>query len=490
VRANQVVTAEEQAARESLLQAHLERRAQLPRPAGLGAAAGPASVVDAAVPDAGTESSAREISPQAPDTFTITVDTVPPTATGASSIMEPTEAQSGAIVFYTGNWFAAASGDGGTTWLPIDPYAQYTGADGFCCDQDVVHDAGRDQWDWVQLGRTATQQLNVSTDGTTTWCSYLQDPSNIGIANGSFDQPRLTYTDNYLYIIDNIYHVTTGAFITQSVQRWPLDALQTCSVFNFNYWTGLSGWAGAATGATTTAYIGDHRGFNNQFRIWYIPETAPNGAVNTAMFFADRAIAVFNFENRNGRCTAAPGGVNWVARSDSRVLTGAIIRGEERGESRSFHTQQVVFMWNAREGGGFAQPYVEAAGFRLSDLAYSTRPLWWNSGACVHYPSLSSARTDTLGLTQTYSDAGTNPSVLCSGSLTTSIRSRQAGQRTTSCALVAARPLAGATTSAIPGSNRSARAGRVRATRWPGGCRHQASGSSIGAGINPASTAG
>jgi hypothetical protein len=413
VRTSHVVSGQELASRESILQEHLERRANLPNHAGVGTAGGPTAAVAAAAPEAGTESTARAITVQAPGTFTVSVNSVPPTVTGATNVMEPTEAQSGANVFYTGNWFAAQSGDGGTTWTPVDPYAQYLGVDGFCCDQEVVHDAGRDQWDWVQLGNRNTQQLNVSTDGTSTWCSYLQDPSIIGIANGSFDQPRLTYTNNYLYITNNIFStIAPFSFITQSVQRWPLDVLQTCGPLGFDYWTGLSGWAGAANGGTTTAYIGDHRGFNNQFRIWYIPETAPSGAVNTTMFFADRAIPAFNFENANGVCTATPGGVNWVARSDSRIETGAIIRGEERAESRSLRNEQVVFMWNAAQGGGFPQPYVEAAGFRLWDLAYATRPLWWSGSACVHYPALSSARTDTLGLTQTYSDAGTNPSVL------------------------------------------------------------------------------
>jgi hypothetical protein len=170
-------------------------------------------------------------------------------------------------------------------------------------------------------------------------------------------------------------------------------------------------------------------------------------------------------------------------------LTGAIIRGEERGESRSFHTQQVVFMWNAREGGGFAQPYVEAAGFRLSDLAYSTRPLWWNSGACVHYPSLSSARTDTLGLTQTYSDAGTNPSVLFG--IVDDFDTFPPGWAENYFLRVGGGTAASwgdyvRNSGFEPFSTGWASAGHTMA----GGCRHQASGSSIGAGINPASTAG
>src|ERR1700738_1743837 len=94
-RASRASSAQENASRESILQQHLDRRAHIPNHAGVGvAAAGSRAAVAAAAPDAGTESVARAISAQAPGTFTVTVDSVPPTATGAADVMEPTEAQS------------------------------------------------------------------------------------------------------------------------------------------------------------------------------------------------------------------------------------------------------------------------------------------------------------------------------------------------------------------------------------------------------------
>jgi hypothetical protein len=54
---------------------------------------------------------------------------------------EPSVANSGKYVFYTGNKYAARSTDGGATWRYLDPKSDF---DKFCCDQDVIYDKSRD----------------------------------------------------------------------------------------------------------------------------------------------------------------------------------------------------------------------------------------------------------------------------------------------------------------------------------------------------------
>jgi hypothetical protein len=47
----------------------------------------------------------------------------------------------GNVVFYTGNWYAALSSDGGNTFQYVDPFTAFPDPPnmGFCCDQVVQY---------------------------------------------------------------------------------------------------------------------------------------------------------------------------------------------------------------------------------------------------------------------------------------------------------------------------------------------------------------
>ena len=87
---------------------------------------------------AGTQSN---VPPEIPSTLTILRSSPLAPTTGQSTINEPSVAQSGAYVFYTGNWYAARSTSGGAGWSYLNPYADMPD---FCCDQDVIVDRSRD----------------------------------------------------------------------------------------------------------------------------------------------------------------------------------------------------------------------------------------------------------------------------------------------------------------------------------------------------------
>src|SRR5262245_29935386 len=59
----------------------------------------------------------------------------------ASNVGEPSMAVNDQVVFYTGNWYAAMSSDGGKTFRYIDPATAFQASDPpnshFCCDQVV-----------------------------------------------------------------------------------------------------------------------------------------------------------------------------------------------------------------------------------------------------------------------------------------------------------------------------------------------------------------
>ncbi len=309
-----------------------------------------------------------------------------------SVVNEPSLAQAGGVVFFTGNWYAARSTDGGLSWSYANPFADM--AD-FCCDQDVVYDRGRNLLLWYRqaVGNQTGQNrfvLSVSTDRGETWCSYSVSPTNLNSSwntNQRFDFPHLGLSNNYLYI-----HTGMGGTEAPSavVLRFPLDALAICSGFSFWWWDQVSYWGGPAQGATTTMYYGDHRGQEDSFRVYAQPEDS------TSIFWADVSIPRWLLEQ--GDTCPSPDGQNWCSRSDSVVRAGWVSRGS------------VGFMWHARAGNGFPYPYLEAATFDEEDMTYIGRPYVWNGSGTWHYPFISPNARGDLGLTAYFGSSSTYPS--------------------------------------------------------------------------------
>src|SRR5205085_2617638 len=70
----------------------------------------------------------------------------------ASSVGEPSVAINGNVVFYTGNWYAAVSSNGGKTFRFIDPAKSFPNPNPhskFCCDQVVHYISKIDTFVWL-----------------------------------------------------------------------------------------------------------------------------------------------------------------------------------------------------------------------------------------------------------------------------------------------------------------------------------------------------
>lgn len=77
----------------------------------------------------------------------------------ASHVCEPSTAINDKVVFYTGNWFAAVSVDGGTTFKYADPFTTFPNPPGmsFCCDQVVHYIKSIDTFIWLlQYGQDSS----------------------------------------------------------------------------------------------------------------------------------------------------------------------------------------------------------------------------------------------------------------------------------------------------------------------------------------------
>ena len=352
----------------------------------------PISAAPVAGPALGTDTAGAGPAPQAPGTFTKFRASKLGPSTGSSNINEPSVAQAGQNVVYTGNWYAARSTDAGATWSYVNPYADF--AD-FCCDQDVVYDKGRDIFLWFRQGVvpfSGTQnvfKLGVSGNGGASFCTYTVAPTNVSgvFTNREFDYPHLALSNNFLYISTNMFF-TGGDFDQMLLLRWPLDALATCSGFSYSFWGASTGWTWTPVenGVTTQMYLGDHVD-TSTFRVYRQPESS------TTLFWVDRTIDAWTFTNRDGSCPVL-GGRNPCLRADQRVLSGWVrsLGDGQEGE------REIGFFWNVKEGGGFPFPYVNAAVFRERDQVYTGQPLIWNENYAWHYAAAAPNRRGDLGI--------------------------------------------------------------------------------------------
>jgi hypothetical protein len=327
---------------------------------------------------------AQAVSPMADNTFTIFRYTSLYPTTGSSPINEPAHATSGKNVFYTGNWYAARSTNGGASWSYLNPYADFPR---FCCDQDIVYEPGRDLFLWYRQGIYTSSiganeiKLGVSNNGGASFCTYTLRPTNLssGFTSQWFDYPHLALSNNYLYITTNMFSAG-GSFLRMALLRFPLNSLAACAGFSFPYWTQTSGWSWTPVqGATTTMYLGDTASSSGTFRVYTQSEA------NTTLSLSSRSIPAWTFTNRNGSCPV-PSGVNPCARPDQRITAGWVAKNV------------IGFFWNVKQGAGFPYPYVNAALFSESSKTYLGRPFIWNPSFAFQYGAASPNVRGDLGI--------------------------------------------------------------------------------------------
>ena len=322
----------------------------------------------------------------APNTLNIwRQSTLAPTS-GNSDINEPSLGNGGKYVWYSGNWYAARSVDGGVSWSYTNPASSMPD---FCCDQDVIYDKSRDQLIWYRQGlyQPASGRnrfiLSRSIDGGATWCSWSFYPTtfNSGWTNQWFDYPHLALSNDYLWLTTNRIAGGGNSVNLSVLARASLDTIRSCTSLGMTYWTQSSGrtWT-PVQGARETMYVGRIEN-TSTLVVYWVPESS------TTLSAVSRTIPTWT--NAAMVCTL-PNGNNPCARSDSRIKVGWVGKGV------------IGFFWNVAAGGGFPMPYVNAATFRESDKAYLGRPYIWccSSGTSFawHYAAASPNERGDLGI--------------------------------------------------------------------------------------------
>lgn len=315
----------------------------------------------------------------------------------ASHVDEPSLASNGDVVFYTGNWYAAISTDGGATFSYVDPYHAFPDPPGmgFCCDQIVQYIEKIDTFVWLlqytqdpdgeNIQRLAFAKTDDAKQGR--WQIFDITPQSLGLPKVFLDFPDLAVGENMLY-------VTTNGFLGQNwtasvLVRLPLSDIASGTITaqhaisreNFNF--------RVAQFCGTRAFWASHQD-TSTLRVFSWDESATQPA------FVDVTVASWEGDNFVSR---TPDGFNWLGRSDPRMV-GATQSGSE-----------LWFAWNASGGGANNRPnpYVQIARLNADDFSVIDNINIWDPNVAIAYAALSTNATGEVGISYMMGGGGQYP---------------------------------------------------------------------------------
>ena len=310
-----------------------------------------------------------------------------------STVTEPSVANKGPTVFYTGNWFAARSDNYGANWKYINPLQ---GMSDFCCNQDVIYDKKYKIFLWYRQGIKDVNGenrfiLSVSKDAKT-WTSYSVTPSAINSSwkKNWWDYPALALSDSKLYISSNMFD-KNKIFVQSVMLQLDLKDLSMSSKVHFQYYSESSQFNYTPVqGATKIMYWAVHN-TNAQMKLYKWDETSNIISIGYRNHPA--------FQWGEMKCPG-PDQLNWCERSDSRILAGWVRDGE------------VAFAWNVKQGGSFNYPYVNVIIFKENGLTYKSNPIMWNPTTAWMFPSFAPNFSDgQIGVVAYYGGGSFYPSI-------------------------------------------------------------------------------
>lgn len=318
------------------------------------------------------------------------------TSTQTSNIDEPTTAVSGENVFYTGNWFASLSNDGGTNWSLVDPFTKLpSAAGGFCCDQIILYDPTRDIWIWVlqYLQKDGGNIFRVAvsrgaTFGTWYWWDFSPKALNDTWTDMWFDYPDASIGNNHLYLTFNAFN-GANSWLRSFAFKLPLDTLKSGASLGYQWFTTTSNGSLRLTqGAGGTMYFASHNA-SSTMRVFSWPETG------AGVSWFDVGIGAWS----PGPYSApGPGGAEWLGRTDSRI-TGAWLSGSRAG-----------FMWSAAKSGNRPLPYVKVAVVDVNSRTLVEQPDIWSQNSAYAYGAACPNAQGVVGVSLFYGGGQRHPS--------------------------------------------------------------------------------
>jgi len=334
------------------------------------------SIPKPTVPESRPNSLPDKTLPAAPNDFKIQFlhDLTGVEVGNRSTVNEPSLGNMGDTIFYSANWFAARSTNGGSSFTFVSPYTTFPSVNGgFCCDQVVNFARNQNMMLW------GLQYIKDSSSGTfriaraigpgdvanNLWTYYDFTPQFFGWATGNWlDFPNLTISGNYLYATSNVFTTSADAFAGAIIWRISLAQLAAGGNIPVDYFAQTRsnadvGGLRCTDGATTTMYWAGFRS-TSQLRIFRWDDGG------TTIFWDDVNLNAFTFLQRNG-VAVSPDGTNWAARADTRI-SGGFVAGVVIG-----------FLWPAKQDATFPYPYTIVGRFNQSNRTLISQQQIWNN---------------------------------------------------------------------------------------------------------------
>jgi predicted component of type VI protein secretion system len=372
-----VMTEEDILRSEAVLQELIELRRQralaIPRGTGAPPAVRSVPTYANAAPLMGT---AREMA--APGDFTVfrnTILTDAFTNNSTSSTDEPSVGMSCETVFYTGNWYASVSADGGRNFTFVNPATTFPSfSGGFCCDQVAYFEETRGLMFWyLQYARDGNGNNTIlfawSTSNTDTqnnvWTYFTLSPqADYGYGNGVwFDFPDVSVSNNYVYFSTDVIGASENALVLKMQLD---DAADGGTVTLSGYFSDYA-FQRPTHGAGGTMYVGAHKSMS-EMRIytWAEGDASPGTS-------DDRGVDAW----LGGTYSApSPDGTDYLNFGIPSLLAAWIADGK------------VGFMWDSVQGDGFPWPNVRFAVFNEGGLGLADQGQIWNDDFAFAYPSV------------------------------------------------------------------------------------------------------
>lgn len=312
------------------------------------------------------------------------------TADTASHVCEPSTAINGNVVFYTGNWFAAVSTDGGTTFKFVDPYTTFPNpvGMGFCCDQVVHYIKSIDTFVWLlQYTRDSSgkniQRIAYATTArvrTGSWRFFDITPASLGQGTGIWlDFPDLAVGQNMLYMTTNCF--AGNPWRASAVARIRLSSFTSGTLSASRAVSTTHPSLRVAQNCGTTAYFVAHNS-TSSLRVFSWKESS------AAPTTKDLTVASWS---RGPYSSTTPDGRDWLERADSRH-TGATLAGNE-----------LWFAWGSAKGGANTRPnpFVQIARINATTMTLIENINLWDPNSAIFYAGLSTNANNEVGASYT-----------------------------------------------------------------------------------------
>ncbi|MGC2697514.1 MAG: hypothetical protein WA738_17135 [Candidatus Angelobacter sp.] len=330
------------------------------------------------------------------------------------NVGEPSTSINGNVVFYTGNWYAAMSPDGGKTFRYIDPNNMAQPGDGpnvtFCCDQVVNYMPSIDTFVWLlQYGPSTGDNIQRLAFAKTAdvaagkWRIFDITTQALEVQGAFLDFPDLAVGSNFLYMTTNIFPAGNSA--GSAVVRIPLASIGNGNPTAEKFVSMELQSFRVAQNCRDTAYFAAHKD-TSTLTVYSWPENQTSPTPTD--------VPVARWIGGNGFFSRLPDGRRWLDRADPR-LTGATMAGND-----------LWFAWGVDAGSNHRpQPFVQIAKIDSTDFTKVDNINLFDTDSAICYAGLSSNSANEVGVS--YMIGGAKPPTHVVGILTNTQTHIEAG---------------------------------------------------------------